>query len=86
MAYFGGIFFANMGGGGGQNYFHLHMIRRDIFWGDLRATFPAALGFVGHRGLTIVLGLRPSKKDIYQSRPDPAKNAPVKNTLSRIVA
>ena len=21
MAYFGGIFFANMGGGGGQNYF-----------------------------------------------------------------
>ena len=22
MAYFGGIFFANMGGGGGQNYFH----------------------------------------------------------------
>ena len=23
MAYFGGIFFANMGGGGGRNYFHL---------------------------------------------------------------
>ena len=22
MAYFGGIFFANMGGGGGQKYFH----------------------------------------------------------------
>ena len=22
MAYFGSIFFANMGGGGGQNYFH----------------------------------------------------------------
>ena len=23
FGYFGGIFFANMGGGGGQNYFHL---------------------------------------------------------------
>ena len=23
MAYFGGIFFANMGGGGGHNYFHM---------------------------------------------------------------
>ena len=25
MAYFGGIFFANMGGGGGQNYSHLQL-------------------------------------------------------------
>ena len=27
MAYFGGIFFANMGGGGGQNYFHKFWVR-----------------------------------------------------------
>ena len=26
MAYFGSIFFANMGGGGGQNYFHKFQI------------------------------------------------------------
>ena len=30
MAYFGGIFFANTGGGGGQNYFHLHLAKYDI--------------------------------------------------------
>ena len=28
MAYFGGIFFANMGGGGGQNYFHTRRVQR----------------------------------------------------------
>ena len=27
MAYFGGIFFANMGGGGGQNYFQLFYLK-----------------------------------------------------------
>ena len=34
MAYFGGIFFSNMGGGGGQNYFH------SGFCG-FKSTFPA---------------------------------------------
>ena len=30
MAYFGGIFFANMGGGGGQNYFQFMLGGTDI--------------------------------------------------------
>ena len=30
MAYVGGIFFANMGGGGGQNYFHKHLAQAYI--------------------------------------------------------
>ena len=44
MAYFGGIFFANMGGGGGQNYFPF------VLFGTfpiLSEIFPICPGLVG---------------------------------------
>ena len=54
MAYFGGIFFANMGGGGGQNYFQIqetqyhHCIKISLpSWADqvlLSKTFCSSLG------------------------------------------
>ena len=34
MAYFWGIFFANMGGGGGQNFFQTNMFRRNPLIAD----------------------------------------------------
>ena len=41
MAYFGSIFFANMGGGGGQNYLHFP----DFVWGFVIGSFSGCSSF-----------------------------------------
>ena len=49
MAYFGGIFFANMGGGGGQNYFQILLRLNSMFsprCGISGDSWPAILGIV----------------------------------------
>ena len=54
MAYFGVIFFANMGGGGGQNYFHLPYVQTSLEKARLYVIPKTHVRHLGHHDSTMI--------------------------------